>query len=932
MTARGRATRALAACGVLLAACVGDDLARVGVGEAVTLPVAPGAPARVALAADAGSAVVLAVAQRGVDVAVSVSDPAGAERFRVDWTAGREGAEPVAFTADAAGAWLVTVEAGAHEPPAEVVVRWTAEGPDDAAIVAAHAALRRGRDAERRGDGASLDAARVALDEARAAFARLGDRVGEALATDLLGDVTKTLGDRAGAIPLRERALALFEAAGDRAGVATSALGLANLRDWFGDIDASLALYGRALAAARAVGDARTAAIVTTDIAMTHDDLGDYPRALAGYREALAAQEALGDDHGAAFSHQGLGACYRRLGDAERAEAHIRAALALRERLGETRWAAGDHYALGLVRLDLEGDPLGAVEQLETALRLRAGLGYFSDRDPQVRVALGRAQAALGLAREAAATLEEARAELLALGVGAGDADLALGDAALAADDPAAALVAYRRAAADPGAATLLRNSLRAEGGEARALFALGDADGARAAAEAALERVETVREGLGEGLLRGTWLGAWRGLCDLLVAIDLDGGPEPDVPRAFADHERGLARALLDALHPDVRGAPGADLAAVRGALAADQALVSLVLADDGGRAFVLTRDGARVVKLPPRDDVLAAADALVTAVTARAHGPEGEPTAARRARVAAADARAPALAEALSELLWRPLGELPARVVLVAGDPALEAVPFELLPDADGAPAIERHRLTQAPSAATWLALGLRGAGGGRGAVVVADPVFGAGDARLAPDLPAPAAAFARLRFSGVEADAVAGALGVERPLTGLAASRQALLGADSPLAGAALVHLASHVLVDPVDPDRSGVVLSLVDPAGAPVDGLLTARDVRALPLRADLVVVSGCESALGRAVRGEGVMGLARAFLEAGARRVLASRWRVHDRGTAELMRHLYAALRGGADPEAALRDAALALRADPRFAAPYYWAAFTLTGP
>jgi len=124
----------------------------------------------------------------------------------------------------------------------------------------------------------------------------------------------------------------------------------------------------------------------------------------------------------------------------------------------------------------------------------------------------------------------------------------------------------------------------------------------------------------------------------------------------------------------------------------------------------------------------------------------------------------------------------------------------------------------------------------------------------------------------------------------------------------------------------------VLSRVDAAGRPRDGYLRPRDVYGLDLDAELVVLSGCRTALGREVRGEGLLGLTRGFLYAGAARVVASLWWVDDRATAELMarfyRGLWAERRRPAD---ALRRARLALAAERRFRDPFYWGPFVLQG-
>ena len=189
-----------------------------------------------------------------------------------------------------------------------------------------------------------------------------------------------------------------------------------------------------------------------------------------------------------------------------------------------------------------------------------------------------------------------------------------------------------------------------------------------------------------------------------------------------------------------------------------------------------------------------------------------------------------------------------------------------------------------------------------------------------------------FERLRSSRDEADAVARMAGRSHSLIAVDfdASKDA---ATSPnLSQYRIVHFATHGLVNSKHPELSGLVFSLVDRNGKPRNGFLTAGEIFNLKLGADLVVLSACQTALGKEVRGEGLMGLTRGFMYAGAPRVVASLWRVPDRGTAELMKRFYEGmLVKGLRPAAALRAAQLALRKDPRWAAPYNWAGFTLQG-
>jgi CHAT domain-containing protein len=152
------------------------------------------------------------------------------------------------------------------------------------------------------------------------------------------------------------------------------------------------------------------------------------------------------------------------------------------------------------------------------------------------------------------------------------------------------------------------------------------------------------------------------------------------------------------------------------------------------------------------------------------------------------------------------------------------------------------------------------------------------------------------------------------------------------DGAIADRRVVHLATHGLLDSEHPDLSGLVLSLVDESGTPRDGFLRMHEIYNLRLPADLVVLSACQTALGRDIRGEGLFGLTRGFMYAGARRVVASLWQVDDESTAELMKRFYRAmLKERRRPADALRMAQLELSQARRWSAPFYWAGFVLQG-
>jgi len=144
--------------------------------------------------------------------------------------------------------------------------------------------------------------------------------------------------------------------------------------------------------------------------------------------------------------------------------------------------------------------------------------------------------------------------------------------------------------------------------------------------------------------------------------------------------------------------------------------------------------------------------------------------------------------------------------------------------------------------------------------------------------------------------------------------------------------VVHLATHGIVNLEHPELSGIILSLVDKNGNPQDGYIRLHEIYNLNLPADLVVLSACETGVGKQIRGEGLIALTRGFMYAGAKRVVASLWKVEDRATAQLMSEFYKEMfRNGLEPPAALRAAQLTMSKDKQWHAPYYWAGFVLQG-
>ena len=388
---------------------------------------------------------------------------------------------------------------------------------------------------------------------------------------------------------------------------------------------------------------------------------------------------------------------------------------------------------------------------------------------------------------------------------------------------------------------------------------------------------------------------------------------------------------------------------------------LLEYSLGDERSYLFVVGPRSLETFELPGRKAVEEAARRYYELVTARITVPnEDLPIEKEKKKIALADAETPQAAQNLAKIILGPAEKsLTGRSLLVVADGALQYVPFAALPLASGEPLASRFEVVSLPSASV-LAVLRRDTQGrtkpSKTLAVLADPVFQPNDSRFPSrrevlgGKPAPADAtaqirggerfrdevdpskFRRLSFSAGEAKTLAALLPPDQVFTALGfdATRELVTGGR--LAGYRNVHFATHGFVDSQHPELSGLVLSMFDRKGTGLDGILRLNDVYNLNLDADLVVLSACRTALGKEVRGEGLIGLTRGFMYAGSARVLASLWSVEDRATADLMGSFYRGmLRENLSPAAALRKAQLEMAKNPKRKSPYFWAGFSLQG-
>src|SRR6266540_216609 len=278
---------------------------------------------------------------------------------------------------------------------------------------------------------------------------------------------------------------------------------------------------------------------------------------------------------------------------------------------------------------------------------------------------------------------------------------------------------------------------------------------------------------------------------------------------------------------------------------------------------------------------------------------------------------------------------------------------------PTTDYRPLIVDHVIISLPSASA-LAVQRRNLAGRKPAAnavaVIADPVFSTNDDRLKTNARAErrkqeqtddiastriiehladgsgTLTIRRLQFTRQEADQILAVAPKMGNLKAIDFKANRATATSGELSKYRYVHFATHGYLDSERPDLSAVVLSLVDEQGKPQDGFLRAHEIYNLNLPAELVVLSACQTGLGKEIKGEGLVGLTRGFMYAGAPRIVASLWKVDDRATSELMKRFYRRmLKDNQSPAAALRAAQVEMWKQKQWQSPYYWAAFTMQG-
>jgi len=771
------------------------------------------------------------------------------------------------------------------------------------------------------------------------------------------------LGEDEEALTAHDKALVLWRQMGSAAGEAATLHNLAVLRFRRGEDEEARDLYLTVLERWTALGEEQRRVSVLINLGHLHERRGELRLAVEWLRKALAIARKVEKPALLATALDPLAGAYAVLGDAESSITVLHESLQIRRRLGIGRQVAQTLNNLGWVYF-AAGEPRRSLPFFEEAVRLTEGTDDTRDRASYTEN-LGRAHLASGESAAARRLIEKALTLSRAQGDERGVARRleALGWVSLSLHEMAPHETSLLKDAEEVFVEAVEsghRLGEKTTESNARAgLSALyrrqGHFNRALEEIDESLRLVESIRGDAHEGDLRASFLALKRPLyeakIDLLQELH---GQEPQRDwdhRALEASERAKARTLLERLGAK-GGAETLKTAEIQEqVLDGDTLLLELALGEERSFLWLVSKNSVESFELPSRRRIEEAGRALMEGLSRPPSQNREERLAVRRQSAELSDLLLGSVAQRLGD-----------RRLLVVAEGVLLYLPFGALPDPRspaGEPLLARHEVVTAPSASVLVGLRrkARARPPSRGTLaVLADPVF-EGDARL-PGLdrgPTPAAPlessseahsggfslrtrggnFLRLPASREEASAIAALVPEEDRLVALGfdASRELALGGA--LSDYRFLHFATHGVLDSRSPRLSALVLSQHKSDGQPVDGFLRLEDLDELRLSADMVVMSACSTALGKAIKGEGLLGLVRGFMNAGAPRIVASLWQVDDRATAALMERLYRnMLEEGLSAAAALRQAQLTLwRGDAHRAwrDPYFWAAFQLQG-
>jgi CHAT domain-containing protein/Tfp pilus assembly protein PilF len=807
----------------------------------------------------------------------------------------------------------------------------------------------------------------------------VGDRRAEATTLNNIGTVHSDMGEMQKALDKFYEALQIRQAVGDRRGESVSLNNIGTIYQPLGQLQKALEKFNESLLISRAIGNLRGEATTLTNIGEVYESLGEMQKALEKYNESLPISRAIGDRKTEAISLTNIGSVYLSLGEKQKALEKFNEALPISRAIGDRYGEAVTLNIIGTVYSEL-GEMQKALDNYNEALQIRQAAG-LRNGEANTLLGIARVEQKRGNLIQARQSIEQAISIIESVRAEFGGRGLR------------ASFSASRQGYYEAHIDVLLQMHKRNPDASFDALaLAVSERARARSLLELLAEARADIRQGVDSSLLERERSLRQRLAARAAAQAKLLNGKHTPAQAEAAAKEVASIIAEYEKLEAQIRASSPRYAALTqpqplnlseiqRQVLDPQTLLLEYSLGENASYLFAVSHNSIASHQLPKRAEIEAIARRVYELLTAQQPRP-GETETQRQARISEARTNYWPEAAALSRLLLGPVAsQLGKKRLVIVADGALQYIPFAALPvpaigndkkrnsGADPQPLIVEHEVVSLPSASTLATLRRETAGrkpAEKSLAVLADPVFADDDTRVkavasktqgaGKSEPADAgekdiaslqmtrsaqetgaidrdARFGRLLNTRREATAIL-ALVPERArkqALDFEASRATALSPD--LGQYRIVHFATHGLLNNVHPELSGIVLSLVDKDGQPQDGFLRLQDIYNLKLPAELIVLSACQTGLGKEIKGEGLIGLTRGFMYAGTPRIVASLWKVDDRATSELMKRFYQGLLGPERlrPAEALRQAQMSIGKQKQWRAPFYWAAFVLQG-
>jgi CHAT domain-containing protein/Tfp pilus assembly protein PilF len=823
--------------------------------------------------------------------------------------------------------------------------------PPNATRAAAERVFQEGKELYQQGTAESLRRAIGKYQEALKLWQQVDDKRSEAATLNSIGLVYSDLGEKQEALKYYNQALPISRAVEDRTGEARTFNNIGLVYSDLGEKQEALKYYNQALPISRAVGDRKGEATTLNNIGLVYSDLGEKQEALKYYNQALPISRAVGDRKGEARTLNNIGLVYYLLGEKQEALKYFNQALpilhAVGYRAGEAKTLnniGGVYYLLGekqealkyfnqaLPILRLVGDKGGEANTLFNMASLERSQGNLQQAQTHIQAAID--------------IIEDLRTKI---------ANKELRTSYFA------SVQGYYKFYTD--LLMQLHKKDPSKGYDALALQ-VSDRSRARGLIELLTEANIDIKKGIDPKLLAEET--SLRSQINAQEKLLSELSSKKETPEQLLTNTKQQIQNLLkqqrelevkiranNPEYADLIYPQPLTLKQIQQQLDKDTLLLQYSLGEERSYLWAVTPDSLNSYELPGREKIDKAAKNLYNNYLKNPGMLGVSPEETAKA------------ANELSQLILAPVADkLGQKRLVIVGDEALQYIPFAALTtptkSVDGSdykPLVVNHEMINLPSASTIAILRKqtkRRTKAAKTLAILADPVFTVNDQRVTGksantannniDQQLEESALKRSsrninrseiqRLEGTEKEAkeILKLVSPSQNIQAFGFDANYNWATNKQLSQYKMLHFATHGFLDSTEPELSGIVLSLIDKQGKSQRGFLRLTDIFNLNFPAELVVLSACETGLGKEVKGEGLVGLTRGLMYAGAARVVVSLWNVDDEATSLLMSQFYSQmLQQGKTPAAALRAAQLKMWEQEKWRNPYSWSAFTLLG-